>query len=222
MASIVSPYGLKPINLIGGQSFNGGAPREYSVIADTTAFFLGDMISVSSAGLLARVTTSPTAGTTAGIIGVCAGVRYVNPGTKQSLWAQYLPANATTAGFTDIYVYVWDDPDQIYQIQGGTSSSGTAALGSFNSGTNGSGWRGAIGKNAAIGTTTAPTNTVPGISGVSLIVNTSATSNGNGLVTTASAMRILDFVRGTELDAYPEFIVKFNHGTHSYYFSTGV
>jgi hypothetical protein len=213
MASIVSPYGLKPINLIGGQSFNGGAPREYSVIADTTAFFLGDMISVSSAGLLARVTTSPTTGTTAGIIGVCAGVRYVNPGTKQSLWAQYLPANATTAGFTDIYVYVWDDPDQVYQIQG------SAALGTFASGTAGSAWRAAIGKNAAIGTTAAPTNTVPGVSGVSLTVG----SNGAGITSAAAgALRILDFVRGTELDAYPEFIVKFNHGAHSYYFSTGV
>lgn len=213
MASIVSPYGLKPINLIGGQSFNGASPREYSVIADTTAFFLGDMISVSSAGLLARVTTTPTTGTTAGIIGVCAGVRYVNPGTKQSLWAQYLPANATSAGFTDIHVYVWDDPDQVYQIQG------SAALGTFASGTAGSAWRAAIGKNAAIGTTTAPTNTVPGISGVSLLVG----SNGAGITSAAAgALRILDFVRGTELDNFPEFVVKFNHGAHSYYFSTGV
>jgi hypothetical protein len=144
---------------------------------------------------------------------VCAGVRYVNPGTKQSLWAQYLPANATTAGFTDIYVYVWDDPDQVYQIQG------SAALGTFASGTAGSAWRAAIGKNAAIGTTAAPTNTVPGVSGVSLTVG----SNGAGITSAAAgALRILDFVRGTELDNFPEFIVKFNHGAHSYYFSTGV
>ena len=212
MAATASPYGLKPINLVGGQAFNGGSPREYSVIADTTAFFLGDMISVSSAGLLARVTTSPTAGTTAGIIGVCAGVRYVVPGTKQSLWGQYLPANANTAGYTEVYVYVWDDPDQIYQIQG------SATLGTFNSGTASSGWRGAIGKNAAIGNTTAPTNTNPGISAVNLVVG----SNGAGLTTGTTALRVLDFVRGTELDTYPEFIVKFNQGTHSYYFSTGV
>jgi hypothetical protein len=171
------------------------------------------MISVSSAGLLARVTTSPTVGTTAGIIGVCAGVRYVNPGTKQSLWGQYIPANATTAGYTDVFVYVWDDPDQIYQIQG------SGALGTFNSGTAGSGWRGAIGKNAAIGNTTAPTNTAPGISAVNLTVG----SNGSGITSTATGiLRVLDFVRGTELDTYPEFIVKFNHGGHSYYFSTGV
>jgi hypothetical protein len=213
MAAIVSPYGLKPINLLGGQSFSGGAPREYSVVADTTAFFLGDMISVSSAGLLARVATTPTAGTTAGIIGVCTGVRYTNPVTKQSTWGQFLPANATTAGYTDIFVYVLDDPDQIYQIQGSTS------LGTFNSGTNGSGWRGAIGKNAALGTLTAPTNTVPGLSGVSLLVST----NGAGITSTnTGALRILDLVRGTEQEAFPEFIVKFNQGVHSYYFSTGI
>jgi hypothetical protein len=38
-----------------------------------------------------------------------------------------------------------DDPDALLQIQG------TAALGTFNSGTDGSGWPGAIGKNAELG-----------------------------------------------------------------------
>jgi len=66
---------------------------------------------------------------------------------------------------------------------------------------------------------TAPTNTVPGLSGVSLLVS----ANGAGITNTnTGALRILDLVRGTEQDAFPEFIVKFNHGVHSYYFSTGI
>jgi hypothetical protein len=48
-------------------------------------------------------------------------------------------------------------------------------------------------------------------------------SNGAGLVTTATyAVRIVDVVRGTESEAYPEFIVKLNVGVHSYYNSLGV
>lgn len=222
MASSSSPYGLRPINLIGGQHFSGGAMREYKVAADTTAFYMGDIIELSSAGLPARRTATPVAAVlpasagnatagTVGIVGVCVGVRYVNPVNKQSMWGQYLPANATTAGYTDIWVMVNDDYDQLYQIQG------NAALGTFNSGTNGSGWPGAIGKNAAVAFGT-PSATY-GLSDITLKIDT----NGGSLATTSSlAMRVVDVVRGTESDAYPEFVVKFNWGLHGYTNPLGV
>lgn len=219
MALQNAPYGLKPVNLIGGQHFNGGAMREYKVAADTTAFYFGDVVSLSSAGLPARVTSTPvavkipatSADATAGIVGVCVGVRFVNPATKQSMWAQYLPANAVTAGYTDIWVLVNDDYDQIYRIQG------NAALGTFNSGTGGSGWPGAIGKNAALAWGTP--NATTGLSDAVLKIDT----NGGSLAATSTlAMRVVDVVRGTEGDAYPEFLVKFNVGVHSYTNSLGV
>jgi len=223
MASVASPYGLKPIALIGSQSNNNSAVREFKVAADTTAFYVGDLVVLSSAGLPSRVnTTSPVAAVlpalagnatagTVGIVGVCTGVRYVNPATKQSLWAQYLPANAVSAGYTDIWVQVYEDYDGLFQIQG------SAALGTFNSGTAGSGWPGAIGKNAAIGFGTP--NATTGLSDVKLVVGT----NGASLAATSSlALRIVDMVRGTETDAYPEFIVKLNWGLHSYTNPLGV
>lgn len=220
MATQNAPYGLKPINLIGGQAFNGGVAREYKVSADTTAFYLGDLVSITTAGLPGRVTTTPvavkipatSADATAGIVGVCVGVRYVNPSTKQSIWGQYIPANATTAGYTDIWVYVNDDYDQIYRIQG------NASLGTFNSGTNGSGWPGAIGKNAALAWGGSP-NATTGVSDAVLKID----SNGGSLAATSTlAMRVVDVVRGTESEAYPEFLVKFNVGVHSYTNSLGI
>ena len=219
MALQNAPYGLKPTNLIGGQAFNGGTAREFKVAADTTAFYFGDVVELSSAGLPARVTTTPvaikipstSANATAGIVGVLTGVRYVNPATKQSLWGQYLPANAVSAGYTDIWITVNDDYDQLYRIQG------NAALGTFNSGTSGSGWPGAIGKNAALAWGTP--NATTGVSDAVLKVD----SNGGSLAATSTlAMRIVDVVRGTEGDTYPEFIVKFNVGVHSYTNSLGV
>lgn len=220
MASTLSPYGLRPIQLIGGQQF-AGQFREFKLTANNSAaIFNGDIIQLSTAGEPSSITSTPvaikipatSADATAGIMGVCVGVRYVSPTLKQQLFAQYLPANAVTGGYTDIYVRVVDDPDALFQIQG------TAALGTFNSGTNGSGWPGAIGKNAQLGFVTAG-STSTGNSGVNLIVG----SNGAGLVTTSTyAMRVIDVVRGTEADSYPEFVVKFNQGVHSYYNSLGV
>ena len=210
MANVSSPYGLKPINLIGGQPF-AGQFREYKVTAtNPAAIYAGDLIVLSAAGLPASVSTSPTAGTTAGIVGVCVGVRYVVPGTKQPMYAQYLPLGAVAAGYTDVYVRVVDDPDALFQIQG------SAALGTFNSGTGGSGWPGAIGKNIALGGFGG--STTSGNSSMTVVVGT----NGGSLGTGTLAMRIVDIVEGTEGDLYPEFVVKYNQAVHSYYFATGV
>jgi hypothetical protein len=221
MATVATPYGLKPINLIGGQAFNGGVIREYKVAANNSAaIFNGDLVALSTAGLPSAVSATPVAiknprGTsadaTAGIMGVCVGARYVDS-SGQPTWNNYLPANVITGGGSDVHVLVMDDPDALFQIKG------SAALGTFNSGTAGSGWPGAIGKNAQLGFGTAGL-TSTGVSGMNLLVG----SNGAGLVTTATyAVRIVDVVRGTESEDYPEFIVKLNVGVHSYYNSLGV
>jgi hypothetical protein len=220
MASVASPFGLRPINLIGGQAFNGGVIREYKVASNNSAaIFNGDLVALDTAGLPAAVSATPvaikipstSADATAGIVGVCVGCRYIDS-TGITQYRQYLPANIITAGATDVFVRVMDDPDALLQIQG------TAALGTFNSGTDGSGYPGAIGKNAQLGFATAG-NTATGNSGVNLIVG----SNGAGLVATSTyAVRIVDVVDGTQTDDYPEFIVKLNVGVHSYTNSLGI
>jgi len=222
MAAVASPYGLRPLNLVGGQSFNGGVIREYSLAANNSAaIFNGDLVTLSTAGLASAVTATPIAmnfpttpaNATAGIMGVCVGARYVlGAPIKQQMYGQYLPANATTAGYTDIWIRVMDDPDAQFQIQAANS------LGSFNSGTNGSGWRGAIGKNCPLTFGTSGSTTT-GNSGVALNIGT---DGGNLAATQTLAMRIIDVVQGTQTDAYPEFIVKFNVGVHSYYNNLGI
>jgi hypothetical protein len=222
MAATASPYGLRPLNLIGGQAFNGGVIREYSLSVNTASgFFNGDIISLSSAGQPGPISATPvavkipttSADATAGIMGVCVGVRYVLPNPiKQQMFGQYLPGGAITGGYTDVFIRVMDDPDALFQVQG------NAALGTFNSGTAGSGWRGVIGKNAPLATFTSG-STATGNSG--MVLDTGA-NGGNIAATSTLAMRIVDVVQGTQFDAFPEFIVKFNVGVHSYYNSLGV
>lgn len=227
MASVASPYGLRPVKLIGSQYF-AGAMREFSVISNNTdPIFNGDLVALTTAGLPTVVSSSPTAikipstsaDATAGIVGVCVGVRYTTPSPMlQPMWSQFLPAGAITAGYSNVFVSVCDDPDALFQIQG------SAAFGTFNSGTAGSGWRGAIGKNAALGNftggnTSKTGSTITGNSVVNLVVG----ANGGSLATTSTlALRIVDVVPGTELDTYPEFIVKLNVGVHSYTNSLGI
>lgn len=214
MAATSSPYGLKPINLIGGQAFNGGVIRDI-VLSDNvaTAFYTGAVIVLDANGNPSTIAASPTGmdipnATDAdpGIVGVCMGVQYTDPTLGYSLWGQYLPANALNNGYTDVLIRVCDDPDQLYQIQG------NAAFGSLTNGP-----AGAVGKNAAL--TGFSGSATTGLANTALLVGT----NGGSLADTSTlAMRIVDVVSETALDAYPDIIVKFNMGVHSYTNSLGV
>jgi hypothetical protein len=213
MANVASPFGLKPINLIGGQAFNGGVIREYKLPSNVAAaYYTGAVMYMNTNGVPTPIAGSPLApqytGTaangTAGILGVCMGVRYVSPDTKQPLYAQYLPSGAITAGYTDVYIRVCDDPDQLYSIQADT------AVGSK---TNGA--LGAIGQNAPLKTFSGNAAT-----GLATTVLDTGTNWGTCASTTTLAMRIVDII--TPDDTYPEVLVKFNHGVHSYYNPLGV
>lgn len=206
MAQTASPYGLKPINLIGGLPY-AGSTREFKLSTNNAlAMHVGDVIQLTSAGNPQPLADTITVGTTAGVVGVCAGFRFVNPSTKQSMWGQYLPANAITAGYTEVYVYVVDDPNAVFQVQG------SEAFGSL---TNGG--AGAVGKNAALGNFGG--SAVTGLSTINVVVGT----DGALLANTATlAVRVIGVVPGTENDAFPELLVKFNGAAHSYNFTTGV
>ena len=220
MAATASPFGLKPTNMIGGAPYNGGAIRHYHEKANNSAaIFNGDLVVLSAAGLPAAVSSTPTANElaatsangTPGIVGVMVGARYIDDNGVQQ-FRQFLPANATTSGFTEIKIMVNEDPRQLFKIQG------NAALGTFNSGTGGSGFAGAVGKNCSLDFSTSG-STSTGNSGVSLKIDT----NGGTLAATETlAMRVIDVVEGTEGDNFPEFIVKFNVGVHAYDNSLGV
>ena len=207
MASTSSPYGLKPVNLIGGQAFNGGVIRDIKLSTNNSgAFYTGDVIQLTSAGNPQALGATITTGTTVGVIGVCLGVSYVDPNLKYQVFSQYLPADAITGGYTNVFMRVCDDPDQLFQIQG------SAAFGSLTNGANG-----AVGKNAALGNFGGSATT--GLSTVNLVVG----ANGGSLADTATlAMRIVDVVAESATDSYPDLIVKFNQTAHSYTFATGV
>jgi hypothetical protein len=106
---VSAPYGLKPINLIGGQVF-AGSTREYPIpYGYSTNIFYGDLVGLSR-GNVARLAVST--GTLGTVTGVFLGCSYTNPTTKQKQFAQYWPAS-TLAG--DAVAIVCDDPDTVFK-----------------------------------------------------------------------------------------------------------
>lgn len=199
MATVQAPYGLRPINLIGGQSFTGGTIRKYAMTVNSaTGIFFGDVVKIAD-GEPSALTATPTT-STKGVVGVAVGVTYTDPTLKYTQFAQYLPANAVNAGYTNILISVIDDPDQLYQVQ----ADGPVT-------------RAEIGNNSALGNFSNG-STVSGNSKVNISATTANTST--------LAVRIVDLVDGaptfsTPGDLFTDCIVKFNFGVHSYYQADG-
>ncbi|CAB4240944.1 hypothetical protein UFOVP228_66 [uncultured Caudovirales phage] len=192
MANTASPYGLKPVSLIGGQSFNGGTIREIPMTVNSAvAIGAGDIVQIgaASAGQPSALAATPTTAS-AGVIGVCVGVSFVDPVLKQQQFANSLPANAVTNGYTNIQIRVNDDPDQLYQLQ----SVGTVA-------------------DTVVGKFCAVENFGVGPYGNSTVRGSTPAN------TTTLALRIVGFA-SPAADSNRDLIVKFNHGVHMYYNAT--
>ena len=121
-----APYGLKPINLIGGQVF-AGSTREYPIpYGYATSIFYGDLVGLSRGNVQRLSVSTGTLGT---VTGVFLGCSYTNPTTKQKQFAQYWPAS-TLAG--DAVAIVTDDPDTVFKAvvcnTGTTVASGARAM----------------------------------------------------------------------------------------------
>ena len=124
---VSAPYGLKPINLLGGQVF-AGSTRMYPIIYGyATDIFYGDFV-VLSRGRLQRASVS-TGSSLNQTVGIFLGCTYTNPVTKQKQFAQYWPSG-TLAG--DCQAYISDDPDAVFKAvvcsSGTTVASGAIAM----------------------------------------------------------------------------------------------
>ena len=115
------PYGLIPINLIGGQVF-AGATRQIPIASNYgTSIFYGDPVKLVSSGTLERDT--PDAAMTP--VGVFLGCSYTDP-TFGKVFRQYYPQNTVAS---DIVAYVQDDPDALFKVAVVSGTTVIAAVG---------------------------------------------------------------------------------------------
>ena len=196
--SVDAPYGLVPINLIGGQVFAGSTRLIPIASGSTTAIFNGDVVNLNSDGNLSKDVGTATATP----VGVFLGCSYTDPVFGKT-FRQFYPGALAIA---DIVAYVCDDPDTLFKVA--VTAAGTSTIGNVA--------RTAVGDNSALIQTAG--NTANGNSRVS-ISSTTATAS-------TLPVRIIDIVQETALAvnpaSYTEVIVKWNAGMHQYYNPTGV
>lgn len=189
MPAYTKPFGLQPVNLIGGIPF-AGSTREYTISsAFGTALRPGDIVGVAS-GVITKE-TGTTSFTSGGVIGVFVGCAFTDATFGRTFRTNW---TASQAG-TDPVAVVTDDPNTIFRAayvsSGVTMSAQTAAA--------------VIGKNmSVVQNTTSTKNSDVAVSGV-------ATTN-------TLPMRCVDVDRDSVNAAgtFTAVLVKWNHTFHAY------
>lgn len=206
MSLTAAPYGLRPVKRADGLPY-AGAQTGYQINPAGIAnnIFNGQVVHIDANGFIALSTATgadgttnalPTGTTLTGSIGVFIGCEYVNS-SGQLVHSQFYPANTVAPTGTQIKAYVVNDPDVLFQAQ--LSGAGAQTI---------------IGTNtffaAAQSTSTGSTRTGNSTSALSATVQT-----------TTAAFRIVEHVSPTS-DPFPDVLVKFNPGYHSFTNAVGL
>lgn len=201
--TVSAPYGLKPVNLIGGQVFAGSTRlmeiATTSNVGYAVNIFYGDVVKRVASGTIEKDTGTATATP----CGIFLGCSFTNASTGQVQQQQFYPASTAVKAGTKIFAVVADDPDTLFQVAVVSATTVITGVGIS-----------AIGNNSTLVQNAGSTTT-----GNSAVAITATTA-----VTASLPIRIIDVVRDTETttDNFPEVIVKINFGMHQYNNATGV
>ena len=211
MSNTAAPYGLRPVNLIGGQPY-AGSTRLIKIASGYAAnIFFGQPVAIVANGVIEVATVTTTAPAT-GVTGVFVGCTYTDPNLNIPVYKQYWPTGTVAS---DAFAYIVDDPDIVMQVQADDTVPQTA-----------------LGANISLNAPNPLGSTGTGNSVVSADVA--------GIAVTASLpLRIVGFVNGPDSavgDAFTDILVKWNMpyassnnstttvvtGGHSYMNPTGI
>jgi len=200
--TVSAPYGLIPVNLLGGQVFAGSTRQIPIQTAHGTSIFFGDVVLMSSNGC---ITTAVLTASTVNVVGIFMGCSYINS-SGQRTFGQFYPAltTGTPDTSTGIVAYVADDPDLVMKaaIVSGTTVVAQATRGTM------------VGGNAALVPNAGSTTT--GNSAMAVLNSTATTA--------AIPFKVVDVVPDTApaTGSFVEVLVSWNQGIHQYRLATGV
>jgi hypothetical protein len=200
--SVTSPYGLIPINLIGGQVFAGSTRQIPIATNSATAIFYGDVVKLLASGTVGKDTGTDAATP----VGVFLGCTYTDP-VYGVTFRQFYPG---TTSISDITAYVLDDPDALFKVAvcAGTNSNTVSYL-----------TQAAVGSNVKLAN--GANNTGSTITG-----NSKVGVDSTEGTTSTWPIRVVDVVHETTIagspGSYTEVIVKWNQGMHQYLNPTGL
>ena len=108
MAATSTPYGFRPVRMLGGQS-NSASTSTYRIASgQATNIFNGMPVALNASGVIVPATAG-----FAGLIGVFQGCAYTDP-VAGYITRQFWPSGTVAS---DAVAYVADDPDQMWMAQ---------------------------------------------------------------------------------------------------------
>ena len=126
MANANTPRGLSPVGTITGAPFNEQG-RLYAIANDASnTYAIGDVVKVAGSSDANGIPYATKAASTDTPVGVIVGIRVSDPGvslvgTTLALNTIYLPLSSGTR-----YVYVVDDPNVIFEVEGDATGVASA------------------------------------------------------------------------------------------------
>jgi len=126
--TVSSPYGLKPVNLIGGRVFAGSTRMFPITNGYNTSLFNGDIVQIGTGANIGNLVASTLAynasSAVAGTIGIFVGAEYSTTGGPIYGKNRYQYWNASTSA-PDAIGYVVDDPQAVFQTAVVVNPAGT-------------------------------------------------------------------------------------------------
>ena len=119
MSTTATPYGFRPVGLLGGGDWSNSIRHIKMTNSYGTSIFYGDVVKVVSTGTVEKDSGT----TTMTPVGIFVGCSYTDPSSSQPTYAQMWTASTSA---TDIMAYVVDDPDVVFQAQGDATLAQTA------------------------------------------------------------------------------------------------
>ena len=126
--TVSSPYGLKPVNLIGGRVFAGSTRMFPITNGYSTSLYNGDIVQIGTGANIGNLVASTLAynasSAVAGTIGIFVGAEYSTTGGPIYGKNRYQFWNASTSA-PDAIGYVVDDPQAVFQTAVVVNPAGT-------------------------------------------------------------------------------------------------
>jgi len=153
MANTFAPFGFRQAGTLEGNAPTYGLTRRYLASSDTSLYFTGDVVQLSS-GANPGYIAQPTVGNSSveSILGIFVGCEYYSPSVGRVVWSSYFPGSVGSSSPCNAYII--EGEDNLFLVQCTT----TAVVGTS-----------AIGQNIGFGSSLqAAGNTATGISNVAL------------------------------------------------------
>ena len=180
--TVSAPYGIKPVNLIGGQVFAGSTRNMPIAYNYGTAIYYGDPVQLTAGYCVIAPGGASLTGASyvKGTVGIFLGCYYTNPTTKQRQYAPYYPGSVLAG---DITAIVADDPDQVFKVAV-TAAAGSTTIASLP--------QSMVGLNVAGNTLTGSASTGNSAAAVVALATTTALASGG-------VWRVLNLVPDTQI-----------------------